>query len=71
LGEELEDARQYLGGDAHAIICHQQDDLTAGTVSGYPDMSPLGGVFGSVVQQISHDLGEPNGVCLHVDRLCW
>ncbi|HBJ87525.1 MAG TPA: hypothetical protein DDZ88_27440 [Verrucomicrobiales bacterium] len=72
LHEQIEDARQQLGGDADAVVTHGDDDLGRFGVCGAPgaerDVGALAAVFAGVAEEIAQDLLQPRGVGIQKHR---
>ena len=64
LGEEVEDAGQQLGRDAHARVPDLDDDVVALAPGREPDAAPGVGILRGVRQEVDEDLLEPQRVGL-------
>ena len=69
LGEQVEDLREHLGGDADAGVADAEDGVLALAADGQVDPAAVAGVLRGVVQDVGQDLREPGPVRLDPERL--
>ena len=67
LGEQVEDAGQHFGRDAHAVVADPQDHLGPLDGDAQTDLAAVLGILGRVVQQVGKHLGHPIGIGIDED----
>ena len=71
LGKHVEEARQFFGRDADAVVPHSNHGLPAFQSGAQPDVPASVGELAGVVQQVADHLRKARGVGLEVDGLRW
>ena len=69
LREHVEDARQFVGRDADAVVPHSDHGLPAFLLDGQPDVPAPVGELAGVVQQVADHLRQPRRVGVEIDGL--
>ena len=68
LGEQVENLREHLGGNADAGVANPEHDLGSLDSDAQADLSAGLGVLGRIVQEVGEDLGHPDRVGLDKHR---
>ena len=71
LSEEVEDPREHVGVDSHAVVSNPEDHFIPLSLDREPNATAFRSVLGGIVEQVQEDLGQPGHVGMNCQRLFW